>query len=157
MLKGQDLPVRWRSGTPIICFAGRGPLDEAAVTLLSTLLEVHGLPARVQSADAQSLSNIKTDSDNAVAVACLVTLETDGLAYARFTMRRLRRRFPDARYLLVSLGDAAERNSAVNDRPGGAEETATTLIGAITKVIAELDRTAQEDGCSRTKIAKPAS
>ena len=145
-LKEQDLPVGWRSGTPIICFTGRGPLDEAAATLLSTLLDVHGLPARVQSANDLSVSNIKTDSDNAIAVACLVTLETDGLAYARFSMRRLRRRFPDARYLLVSLGDAAERNGAVDARPGGADETSRTLIGAVTKVIAELDRTAREDG-----------
>ena len=37
----------WRGATPVLCIAGRGPLDEAAATMLAQLLGKHGLGAKV--------------------------------------------------------------------------------------------------------------
>ena len=37
----------WRSDTPVLCIAGRGPLDAAASEMLAQLLAKHGLGARV--------------------------------------------------------------------------------------------------------------
>jgi AI-2E family transporter len=56
--KKEELAPEWRSDTPILCVAGRSPLDEAAAIMLAELLEKHGLPARVEGADAIATTNI---------------------------------------------------------------------------------------------------
>ena len=43
-----DLPSTWRH-TPVMCVAGRGPLDEAAALLLVDMLKKYGIGARVVS------------------------------------------------------------------------------------------------------------
>src|SRR6185295_14898383 len=44
-----DLTEEWH-GRPVLCVAGRSPLDEAAAALLAHVLEKHGIGARVASA-----------------------------------------------------------------------------------------------------------
>ena len=39
----------WREGTPVLCIAGRGPLDETAARMLAQLLGKHGIGARVSA------------------------------------------------------------------------------------------------------------
>jgi hypothetical protein len=41
------LPSAWRTKVPVLCIAGRGPLDEAAASMLAQLLHKNGLRARV--------------------------------------------------------------------------------------------------------------
>src|SRR6202012_8401 len=41
------LPPAWRTKAPVLCIAGRGPLDEAAASMLAQLLHKNGLRARV--------------------------------------------------------------------------------------------------------------
>ena len=63
-----DLPVipvvrsrasaEWRGERAILCTAGRTPLDEAAATMFAQLVSAHGLPARVEAAEALSTANI---------------------------------------------------------------------------------------------------
>ncbi len=43
----ETLPAAWRGSAPVLCIAGRGPLDEAAASMLSQLLHKNGLKARV--------------------------------------------------------------------------------------------------------------
>jgi hypothetical protein len=61
----------WQADTPVLCAAGRGPLDEAAATMLAQLLEKHGLGARVEGAEAIASSNILRLETSGLAMVCL--------------------------------------------------------------------------------------
>src|SRR4030081_1743726 len=54
VLTTDDLPPEWRSEYPVLCVAGRTPIDEAAAIMLGQLSTAHGLKARVEGADALS-------------------------------------------------------------------------------------------------------
>jgi hypothetical protein len=53
-----SLPLAWRGTTPVLCIAGRGPLDEAAAGMLAQLLHKNGLGARVVRHQAASRTHI---------------------------------------------------------------------------------------------------
>ena len=44
-----DCRPRWQQGKPVLCVAGRGPLDEAAALLLVDMLDKYGIGGRVVS------------------------------------------------------------------------------------------------------------
>jgi hypothetical protein len=52
VLKREELAPECQADRPVLCVAGRGPLDEAVSIMLAQLLEKHGLRARVEGADA---------------------------------------------------------------------------------------------------------
>ena len=58
---GADLPDKWRDAPqePVLCVAGRGPLDEAAALLLVDMLGKYGIAARVVSSDETSATHIR--------------------------------------------------------------------------------------------------
>jgi predicted PurR-regulated permease PerM len=103
-----DLPVvekdqlapEWQSKTPILCIPGRGPLDEAAAIMLTQLLDKHGLHARVEGVEAVASTNILQLETAGVAMVCVSYLDTSSPAHMRYTIRRLRRRLPEARIML---------------------------------------------------------
>ena len=99
------LPPEW-AGTPVLCVAGRGPLDEAACTMLAQLLSKHGLNARVISKDAASRAQIMSLDVTGVAMICVSYLEASGSPSAlRYLTRRLRQRLPGVP-VLVGLWQA---------------------------------------------------
>jgi predicted PurR-regulated permease PerM len=108
VLKKEELAPEWQADKPVLCIAGRGPLDEAAGAMLAQLLEKHGIGARIEGTKALSMSNVvPTDG---VAMVCLSYLDTTSPAHMRHMMRRARRKWPDARILLgywLAEGDAA--------------------------------------------------
>jgi AI-2E family transporter len=53
MLSAAELAPSWR-GTPVLCVAGRGSLDEASAAILAQLLQKHGIGARVVPSPAVS-------------------------------------------------------------------------------------------------------
>ena len=88
------LPPPWRSERAILCVAGRGPLDEAAATMLAQLLGKHGLHAWTMPHEAVSRERIAELDTDGVAMLCLIYLELTGSpAHLRFLLRRLRQRF----------------------------------------------------------------
>jgi hypothetical protein len=105
---GRDLPVltkeqlaaEWQGETPVLCTAGRSGLDEAAAMMLAQLLLKHGLAARLEHAEALSAPNIYRLDTAGVAMVCLSYLDTTSLAHIRYTIRRLRRKLPNAKILL---------------------------------------------------------
>jgi predicted PurR-regulated permease PerM len=102
------LPVAWRGHAPVLCIAGRGPLDEAAASMLSQLLHKSGLTARVLSHEAVSRMRIGTLDGQGVAMVCLCYLEIGGTpSHLRYLLRRLRQRLPNAR-LVVGLWPAEQ-------------------------------------------------
>jgi predicted PurR-regulated permease PerM len=97
------LPPAWRTRAPVMCIAGRGPLDTCAASMLSQLLHKNGLRARVLQHDAASRAHIGSLDGEGVAMVCLCYLEIGGTpSHLRYMLRRLRQRMPNAR-LLVGL------------------------------------------------------
>lgn len=103
-----DLSPAWRGRAPVLCIAGRGPLDEIAAGMLSQLLHKNGLNARILQHDAASRLRIGTLDGEGVMVVCLCYLELAGTpSHLRYLLRRLRQRLPEVR-LLVGLWPAEQ-------------------------------------------------
>lgn len=102
----EALSPAWRGRAPVLCIAGRGPLDETAGSMLSQLLHKNGLKARVLPHEAASRMHIGALDGEGVLMVCLCYLEIGGTpSHLRYMLRRLRQRLPAAR-LLVGLWPA---------------------------------------------------
>jgi hypothetical protein len=100
VLRRENLPVEWQSEHPVLCVAGRSLIDEAAAIMLGQLATAHGLPARVEGADALSTTNVFRLETAGVALVCLVYMDASGPAHMRYAVRRLRRKLPKATIIL---------------------------------------------------------
>jgi hypothetical protein len=89
----ESLAPGWRSEAPVLCVAGRGPLDEAASSMLAQLLRKHGLGARVAPHETVSRENIGRLDTTGVAMVCISYLDISGNpAHLRFLLTRLKQR-----------------------------------------------------------------
>jgi predicted PurR-regulated permease PerM len=100
VLRKEDLPPEWQGEHPVLCVAGRTLIDEAAAIMLGQLSTAHGLPARVEGAEALSTSNIFRLETVGVAIVCLVYMDASSPAHMRYSVRRLRRKLPKATIIL---------------------------------------------------------
>jgi predicted PurR-regulated permease PerM len=100
VLEKDELAPEWQAETPVLCVAGRGPLDEAVAIMLAQLLEKHGLRARVEGVEAIASTSIFHLETSGVAMVCVSYLDASSPAHMRYTIRRLRRRLPQARIIL---------------------------------------------------------
>ena len=109
-LVGADLPVRWRDGAhePVLCVAGRGPLDEAAALLLVDMLAKYGIAARIVSSDEASATHIRELACEGVQLTCVSYLEPGTFKNARYQVRRLRKRMPDVPVMALFWGLAGD-------------------------------------------------
>jgi predicted PurR-regulated permease PerM len=129
VLGKEDLSPGWQAGSPVLCVAGRGPLDEAAALMLAQLLEKHGLGARVEGADAVGTTNISRLETTGVVMACVSYLDASSPAHMRYTIRRMRRKLPDARILLGCwMADVDAETLRDTAKP---DAVATTLRDAV--------------------------
>jgi predicted PurR-regulated permease PerM len=146
-----ELPPQWQGEAPVMCIAGRGPLDEAAAAMLGQLLQKHGLDARVVPHEAVSRSNIIGLDVEGVAMVCISYLDIAGNpAHLRYLLKRLRQKLPNAP-ILVGLWPAddailtdQELRAAV-----GADHYVTNLREAVATCIGEA-RKARERHEGRT-------
>jgi predicted PurR-regulated permease PerM len=100
VLKPDELPVPWRSGVPVLCVSGRGPLDEAIAGMLVQLLAKHGVKAQGVTWDGIAGADVSSGERISPAVICLSYVDTTSIAHMRYAVRRLRRRWPDAVIML---------------------------------------------------------
>ena len=109
-IKRVELPPDWR-GKPVLCIAGRGPLDEAAALLLVDMLEKYGIGARVVASDEASAAQIDSLDGAGVQVVCVSYLEPGTYKNARYQVRRLRKHIVDVPVMAVfwGLGDDHSR------------------------------------------------
>jgi predicted PurR-regulated permease PerM len=131
-LAPEALPAPWRGRTPVLCVAGRGPLDETAASMLSQLLHKAGLKARVLQHEATSRRHIGTLDGEGVVMICLCYLEIAGTpSHLRYLLRRLRQCLPGSR-LLVGLCPG-EQAILTDDRlrAVGADVYTSSLSGAV--------------------------
>jgi predicted PurR-regulated permease PerM len=96
VLTTEDLAEGWQAEAPVLCAAGRGPLDEAVAAMLAQLLGKHGLKARVESAETIAGGGVARLETAGVTLVCLSYLDTSSTAHMRYAIRRLRRRLPQA-------------------------------------------------------------
>jgi predicted PurR-regulated permease PerM len=94
-LSSAELAPGWL-GKAVLCVSGRGSLDEASAAMLVQLLELHGIGARVVSHGAVSAANIQELDVTDVRMVCICYLEPGTFGHARYLIRRLRRRLPQA-------------------------------------------------------------
>src|SRR5262249_7061011 len=80
--------------------------DEAVALILAQLLDKHGLRARVEGLEAIASTSIFHLEAKGVAMVCLSYLDASSPAHMRYTIRRLRRRLPQARILGCWVADA---------------------------------------------------
>ena len=129
-----DLPPAWQGTAPVLCIAGRGPLDEAASTMLVQLLGKHGLGARLAPYEAVSRDRMETLDVEGVAMVCVSYLDISGSpAHLRYLLQRLRRRLPKGAPILVGLWpaeDAALTDKTTQSRIG-ADYFASSLRDAV--------------------------
>lgn len=128
----------------VLCAGARGELDDAAAAMLQQLLELRGATARLLSfEDLQSTKLRELDLSGVVAVA-LSYMNADSLAHARFLVRRLRRRLPEAT-VMVGLWtfppEEIERRDPI--AATGADAVATTLRYAAEELLRTLSARAK--------------
>ena len=149
VLERAELVERWQADAPVLCVAGRSPLDEAAAAMLAQLLEKHGLGARVEGSEAVLRANIPRLETSGVALVCLSYLDAGSPAHIRYLIRRVRRRLPQAHMLLACWktdADAASLRDATKP-----DALATTLRDAV-KLCLDAAMAAE---ASRTAAARP--
>jgi hypothetical protein len=145
VLSPEELAPSWR-GTPVLCVAGRGSLDEAAAAMLVQLLVKHGIGARVVPSEAVSVANLSRLDVTGVQMACLSYLEPGSFANPRYLVRRLRRRLPRAKivdgFWTLTAQEAEERNVLAGTR---ADLVVTSLRQAVEQVVNAANEAAGAD------------
>jgi len=124
-----ELPEGWRGEAPILCLAGRGPLDEASSAMLAQLLRKHGLGARVAPYRAASREGIRDLDMTDVAMVCVSYLDITGNpSHLRYLLERLRRRAPGVP-ILVGLWPVGEK--VLTDEAVGREVGANAYVSSL--------------------------
>jgi hypothetical protein len=130
----QERSAQVGPGKTVMCVAGRGSLDEAAAAMLVQLLEKQGIAARVVPSEAVATENILRLDVTDVDLVCLSYLEPGGFTNARYLVRRLRRKMPNAQIIagfwMLSEADAKQRAL----RESGADLVVTSLGQATEQV-----------------------
>ncbi len=119
-----DLPLNWQGASPVLCLAGRTPLDQAAAVLFAQLSNAHGLAARVEPAESLSTTNILQLATAGVAIVCLSYLDAGSPAHMRYSVRRLRRRLPKATIMLGCWAEGIDKESLEDLREAAKADTA---------------------------------
>jgi len=137
VLRKQDLPPEWQGEHPVLCLAGRSPIDEAAAIMLGQLSTAHGLPARIEAAEALSTANIFRLETAGVAIVCLVYMDASGPAHMRYSVRRLRRKLPKATIILGCWMRDIDPAALESLREGAKADLAAASLGGALKLCIE--------------------
>jgi predicted PurR-regulated permease PerM len=129
ILLREDLDPSWHCERPVLCAGGNTGLDEAVAVMLAQLLAKHGIGVRTEPSEALTTPNIFRLETVGVMMACLCYLDTDSSAHMRYTVRRLRRKLPHAKILLVSCLASGDLN-ALGERTK-ADAVVSTLRDAV--------------------------
>ncbi|MCP8937876.1 AI-2E family transporter [Alsobacter sp. SYSU M60028] len=133
----------WRGDAPVLCIPGRSPLDEAAARMLAHVLSDSGLPTRVEPAGSLTTARLFHLDPAGVALVCLSYLDTSSPGHMRYAVKRLRRRFPEARVMMGAWGMREEES----DRREVVKQTVAADIFVTS--IAEAAQLAVEEATSR--------
>ncbi len=120
-----NLPPDWKE-LPVLCVAGRGPLDEAAALLLVDMLAKYGVTARVVSSDQTSAAQINDLDVGGVRLACVSYLEPGTYKNARYQVRRLRKRMPEVPVIALFWGIGGDHSRYLDSVEATESDVVTT-------------------------------
>ncbi len=138
-LRREDLPPPWNGEAPVLCLAGRGPLDAEAALILAQLLGKHGVGARVLAHEAASRDAVGQLDVAGVAMVCVCYLDLAGVpSHLRYLVRRLRQRLPQGVPILAGLWNAEDDVLADEELRAtlGADHAVATLGAAVEACLA---------------------
>jgi len=138
VLSKMALLPEWQGDHPVLCVAGRSLIDESAAIMLSQLCTAHGLAARVGEAGALSPSNVFRLETTGVAIVCLVYLDASGPAHMRYSVRRLRRKLPDATIILGCWMKETDAAALEQLRDGAKADLVAASLGEALKLCIEV-------------------
>jgi hypothetical protein len=155
VLREGELRPCWRHGeTPVTCIAGRGSLDEAAAAMLAQLVQKHGIGTRVVPSQAVLPANIFQFDTAGVRMICLSYLEASGVTNARYLVRRLRRKLPEAKILLGLWAQTPfelDRLDVLGQTE--ADFVVTSLALAVARIVGEATKAGDSDGQEEQSIS----
>ncbi len=148
----EDLPDHWRQ-QPVWCVAGRSALDEAAAALLAHVVEKHGLGARVVPASEVSPANLARLDVEGVQVVCVSYLDPGNYKNARYLVRRLKKRMPDAHPIAGFWGYAQNDSHYLDSIEAMEMDDVVSSLGQAVERILVLARRAEASSTPDTPIA----
>jgi hypothetical protein len=152
-LNTDQLAPACRSAKPLLVIGARNELDQAAAAMFATLVEMHGVAARVERADMLAACNVANLDMSGVALMCVSSVDLKTPAHIHFAARRLRSRAPHAK-LLLGLWSAKDDKVANELKDAvGADGVARTFHEAAAMILLE----ATTDQQPRTKAPPRAS
>ena len=115
-------PTECSSSGSALCLAGRTPIDQAACAILAQLVEREHVTARVLGPDSLSISGVSRLNPDGVEALCIFYLGRQSLAVVRYSVRRLRKRFPGVPIAVCLWGsvdlaptvEAAQADATIN-------------------------------------------
>ena len=114
MVHADQLTGRWTSAAPFVSIGCHDCLDEAAATVIATLAQTHGLPARVEKPQSLTAAELDKLDLSGAALICVSCLDLRTPARIQYAVRRVRTKAPDAK-LMLGLWTATDE--AVLGRP----------------------------------------
>jgi predicted PurR-regulated permease PerM len=145
MVAPDQLAPVWRSARPLLVIGARTELDQAAAATLATLVEMHGVPVRVERPEMLTACNIGNLDLSGVALMCVSSVDLKTPAHIHFAARRLKSRAPRAKLLLGLWSAKDDQTGAELKDAVAADEFARTFHQAAA-IILEQATTDQEDG-----------
>jgi predicted PurR-regulated permease PerM len=150
VLSKEELPPDWQGDHPVLCVAGRSPIDEAAAIMLGQLATAHGLPARIEGAEALSTTNVFRLDITGVAMVCLIYMDASSPAHMRYSVRRLRRKLPKATIILGCWMREMDPSRLEQLRDGAKADFAAASLGEAVKMCIAATGTENEVSTARS-------
>lgn len=157
ILDRETLPPEWQGEHPVLCLAGRSLIDEASAIMLAHLSTAHGLAARYEGAEALSTTNVFRLDTSGVAIVCLVYLDADAPAHMRYSVRRLRRKLPNAAIILGCWDKELDPAALELLREGARADLVAASLSEAVKLCIEATEVATSTREASTPAATPAS
>jgi hypothetical protein len=128
-------PGPGRHERQVLCVGARGNLDDTAAAILGQLAERRGIGARVLSWVDVSPANLARLETEGIQMVCLLYLNENSIAHARYLVRRMRRRMPAMPMLVAFLSLPADQ-SAETIKATKADTVSTSLVDALDQISA---------------------
>ncbi len=155
--KREEFEPAWRTEAPVLCLAGKGPLDEAASAMLAQLLGKHGLGARIVPYEAASRETVASLDVSGITIVCISYLDISGTpSHLRYLIRRLRRKLPHVPILvgLWPTGDEVLKEARVRAIIG-ADCCSTSLREAVSYCIEAAHKASEARGSVNSVVNFP--